>query len=74
MFLLLSATYLSIALVIHSFDPTLGLKFTRFWRFYTPLGSLSHSLFARLIPSGAFKGWCAVRTLQMYFSNRLSVA
>ena len=30
---------------------------------------LSHSLFVRLIPSGAFKGWCAVRTLQMYFSN-----
>ena len=21
-------------------------------------------------PAGAFKGWCAVRTLQMYFSNR----
>ena len=27
----------------HSFDPTLGLKFTRFWRFYTPLGSLSYA-------------------------------
>ena len=36
---------------------------------YVPVGSLSHLLFARLIPSGAFKGWCAVRTLQMYFSN-----
>ena len=22
-------------------------------------------------PSGAFRGWCAVRTLQMYFSNKL---
>ena len=26
--------------------------------------SLVHSLSTRLIPSGAFKGWCAVRTLQ----------
>ena len=26
--------------------------------------SLDHSLFARLIPSGAFKGWWAVPTLQ----------
>ena len=32
--------------------------------------SLVHSLSTRLIPAGAFKGWCAVRTLQMYFSNR----
>ena len=23
-----------------------------------------------LDPSGAFRGWCAVRTLQPYFSNR----
>ena len=22
-------------------------------------------------PSGAIRGWCALRTLQMYFSNRL---
>ena len=36
-----------------------------------PIRSLDHSLSVRLIPSGAFKGWCAVRTLQMYFSNRL---
>ena len=32
--------------------------------------SLDHSLSTRLIPSGALRGWCAVRTLQMYFSNR----
>ena len=30
--------------------------------------------FAHLIPAGAFKGWCAVRTLQMYFSNRILVS
>ncbi len=24
--------------------------------------SLDHSLFARLIPAGAVRGWCAVRT------------
>ena len=27
-------------------------------------GFLSHSLFVRLIPSGAFKGWWAVATLR----------
>ena len=49
----------------------LGLRCTGFWHFYTPSRSLSHSLSIRLIPSGAFKCWCAVRTLQMYFSNGL---
>ena len=38
----------------------LGLRCTGFWRFlYT------------FRPSGAIRGWCALRTLQMYFSNRL---
>ena len=60
----------SIAFAIRSVDPPLGLGFTGLWRFYTPSRSLSHSLFAHLIPSGAFKGWCAVRTLRMYFSNK----
>ena len=30
-------------------------------------GSLSRFLSSRLIPAGAFKGWCAVRTLQTVF-------
>ena len=37
---LLRTCGISIALVIHSFDPTLGLKLTRFWRFYTPFAPL----------------------------------
>ena len=37
---LLRTCGIPIALVIHSFDPTLGLKFTRFWRFYTPSAPL----------------------------------
>ena len=61
MFLLSSTTYLS---------PLWGLGAWGLWRFYKPSRSLSHSLFVRLIPSGAFRGWCAVRTLQLYFSNR----
>ena len=60
---------ISIAFAIRSVDPTLGLWITGLWRFYTPSRTLSHSLFAHLIPSGAFKGWCDERTLQMYFST-----
>ena len=45
--------------------------------FYTcrPAGAWVHGVVVFLHtfrPSGAFKGWCAVRTLQMYFSNKLS--
>ena len=66
MYLLLAAhtCRISIAVAIRFLDPTLGLGYTRFRRFYTPSGSLSHSLSVRLIPAGAFRGWCAVRTLQ----------
>ena len=53
----------------------LMLAATYLWDLYGnsiafPIWSLDHSLSTRLIPAGAFKGWCAVRTLQMYFSNR----
>ena len=47
--------------------------------FYTcrPAGAWVRGIVALLHtfrPSGAFKGWCAVRTLQMYFSNRILVS
>ena len=38
------------------------------------LRSLSRSLSTRLIPAGAFKGWCAVRTLQEMVGRGLSIA
>ena len=51
------------------------LSTTYLWDLYGisiafPIRSLDHSLSTRLIPAGAFKGWYAVRTLQMYFSNK----
>ena len=67
---------ISIALVIHSLDPLWGYLCMVSPRYYTPSGFLSHSLWdllspslstqliVRLILSGAFRGRCAVRTLQ----------
>ena len=66
---------ISIALVIHSLDPRWGLGTqgldvsTHLQDLYGSsiafvIHSLNHSLSARLIPSGAFRGWCAVHTLQ----------
>ena len=52
---------ISIALVSHSLDHSLD-------------GVLSRSLIGRLIPSGAIRGWCAVRTLQTaLFKQALSI-
>ena len=59
MYLVLSATYpwdlygISIAFVVHSLDHSL-------WDLLSP--SLSTQLIVRLIPAGAVRGWCAVRT------------
>ena len=45
---LLHTCRISIALVIHSLDPTLGLRSVGFRCYYTPSRSLSPSLFAQL--------------------------
>ena len=73
---------ISIALTIRSLDPRWGLDA---WGFGVsihlqdlygisiafPNRSLDHSLFARLIPFGAFRGWCAGDVLSHSLSTRL---
>ena len=44
--------------ILHTFGPAGALKHGG-RNFYTPSRSLSRSLIARLIPSGAFRDWCA---------------
>ena len=45
--------------------------------YLSPRWSLAHEVSKFLHtcrPAGAVRGWCAVRTLQMYFSNKFLIA